>query len=100
MKKIPHDGLQVTGIILSLPGLGTVVRPPLIEAVFGKPLTYRFLGLLPEGWPAFAAWAAILAVGLALVSVTNPLKPEKDKRKAEPKNEPEDEPKDEPKAGK
>ncbi|CAM4450217.1 hypothetical protein FHS16_004121 [Paenibacillus endophyticus] len=69
MKKVQNDWLHVLGIILSLVGLAAVLQP-LIRAIFGKPLSYLFLGLLPEGWPSFAAWAVILAIGLVLVSIT------------------------------
>ena len=73
MKKIQNDGLQVLGIILSLIGIATVLQP-LVRAIFGKPLTYHFLGLLPEGWPSFIAWAVILVIGLVLVTFTKGLK--------------------------
>lgn len=69
MKKYQNDWLHVLGIILSLIGLAAVLQP-LIRAVFGKPLSYQSLGLLPEGWPSFAAWAVILVIGLVLVSIT------------------------------
>ncbi|MBM7567518.1 hypothetical protein [Paenibacillus sacheonensis] len=72
MRKIQNDGLQVVGIILSLIGIATVVQP-LIRAMFGKTIVYKFLGLLPEGWPSLTAWAVILVIGLVLVSITKPL---------------------------
>ena len=72
MKKIQNDKLQVLGIILSLIGISAVVQP-CIRAIFGKPLTYRFLGLIPEGWPSFIAWAFILIIGLVLVTITKGL---------------------------
>ncbi|MCM3629664.1 hypothetical protein M3194_20195 [Paenibacillus glycanilyticus] len=56
-------------------GLATVVQP-LIKAIFTHELKYQFLGLLPVGWPSFAAWAVILAVGLVLVTITKGLKKE------------------------
>ncbi|ANE45936.1 hypothetical protein SY83_06115 [Paenibacillus swuensis] len=72
MRKIRNDGLQVLGIVLSLIGLATIAQP-LIRAIFGKPVSYTFLGLLPEGWASFGAWAFILVIGLMLVSVTKSL---------------------------
>lgn len=76
MKRIQNDGLQVLGIILSLLGLATIIQP-LLRVLFGKPLEYKFLGLLPEGWPSFSAWVVILAIGLVFVSITKPLVNEK-----------------------
>ncbi|WP_219834818.1 hypothetical protein [Paenibacillus sp. R14(2021)] len=69
MKKIQNDALHVIGIILSLVGLATVVQP-LIRAMLGKPLIYRCLGLLPEGWPSFIAWMVVVVIGLVLVTFT------------------------------
>jgi hypothetical protein len=72
MKKIKNDGLQILGIVLSMVGIATTAQP-LIRALFGKPLKYQFLGLLPDGWASFAAWAVILVVGLVLVTITQGL---------------------------
>ncbi|MBB3113800.1 hypothetical protein FHS18_005913 [Paenibacillus phyllosphaerae] len=76
MSRIQNDGLQILGIVLSLIGLATIAQP-LIKALFGHPLTYAFLGILPEGWPSFAVWAVTLVTGLVLVSITKPLKQDK-----------------------
>ncbi|SFE80560.1 hypothetical protein SAMN05216378_4135 [Paenibacillus catalpae] len=72
MRKIKNDGLQIAGIVLSMVGIATLAQP-LIRALFGKPLKYQFLGLLPEGWASFAAWAVILVAGLILVTITKGL---------------------------
>lgn len=72
MRKIQNDWLHVLGIILSLLGLALLVQP-LVRGMFGKPILYRFLGWLPEGWPSLVGWIVVLAVGLVLISITKPL---------------------------
>ena len=71
MKKLQNDALQMTGIVLSLIGLATVLQP-LIRLLFGKALIYRFPGV-ENGWISFSVWAIVLLIGLVLVSITKPL---------------------------
>ncbi|AZN39031.1 hypothetical protein [Paenibacillus albus] len=80
MRKYQNDWLHVLGIILSLLSLALLVQP-LVRGIFGKPIYYRFLGWLPEGWPSLVGWIAVLIVGLVLISITKPLpKSKPDKR--------------------
>ncbi|SEO81842.1 hypothetical protein [Paenibacillus sp. OV219] len=72
MKKFQNDWLHVLGIILSLLSLALLVQP-LVRAILGKPIIYRFLGWLPEGWPSLVGWIVVLIVGLVLISITKPL---------------------------
>lgn len=73
MKKIHNDPLQILGIVLTMLGLALIVRP-LINGLFGNPVVFSVLGIVPDGTPALIVWIIVLIVGLILVSITKPLK--------------------------
>lgn len=75
MQKIESKGLRVFGIIMSMIGIALVLRP-LIEMLFGKPLTFSFFGLF-SGAPALALAIFTLIGGFGIIFVTEPLEEEK-----------------------